>query len=97
MTAIANGEITPEVVVDAAPVTVSMSALVDDLCSMRYAVHPEGVSIYFGAGNDDSIHVGFTDQSVINLARLVNQAVCAMLRARGIPVPADIGQAQSGS
>ncbi|HEX5116284.1 MAG TPA: hypothetical protein VFW65_13900 [Pseudonocardiaceae bacterium] len=95
MTTMSNGEITPEPVADAAPVTVSMSALVDDVCSMRYAVNPEGVSVYFGAGNDDSIHIGFTDQSVMNLARLVNQAVCAMLRARGIPVPADIGQGQS--
>jgi hypothetical protein len=48
-------------------------------------------------GNDDSIQIGFTDQSLLNLARLVNQAVCAMLRARGIPIPAYIGQEQVSS
>jgi hypothetical protein len=96
MLEMAQGEITPEVAVDAAQVTVSMSALVDDLCSLRYVVQPDGVSIYFGEGNDDSIHIAFTDQSITNLARLANQAVCAMLRARGIPVPVDIGQEQAG-
>jgi hypothetical protein len=95
MLVIAEGRIKPEAVDTSPQVTVQTSALVDDFGVMWYEVYDENVSIYFGAGNDDDIHVSFTDQSLMNLAKLVNQAVCAMLRARGIPVPAYIGQEQA--
>lgn len=95
MSAIATGSIEPDVVVEAPQVTVQTSAFVDDFAAMRYEVHEENISIYFCIGNDDNIHVGFADQSLLNLARLVNEAACAMLRARGIPIPEHIGQAQT--
>lgn len=93
----ARGEIRPETAGDRAQVTVQTSALVDDFGAMYYEVNDDAVEIYFGLNdsNDDSIHVAFTDQAVMNLARLVNQAVCAMLRARGIPIPPWIGQEQT--
>lgn len=97
MPALAEGEIKPEPNTTAPQVTVSMSALVDDFGAMYYAVHEENVSIYVGVGNDEDIHIAFTDQSMLNLARLVNQAACAMLSARGIPVPVYIGQRQDGA
>jgi hypothetical protein len=97
MSAIAKGEIKPEAGDTTPQVTVRASALVDDFGAMFYEVDECSVSIYFGMGNDDSIQVGFTDQSLLNLARLVNRAVCAMLRARGIPIPAYIGQEQVSS
>lgn len=97
MPAIAKGEIKPETGATAPQVTVQTSALVDDFGAMYYEVDEEAVSIYFGMGNEDSIHVGFTDQSLLNLAQLVNQAVAAMLRARGIPIPAYTGQEQSST
>jgi hypothetical protein len=67
-------------------VTVQTSALVDDLGAMHFEVHDEGVSFYFG-DNGDSIHIGFTDQSLLNLARFVNRAIRATLEARCIPGP----------
>lgn len=91
MPALAEGAIKPDAVVDGPQVTVQTSALVDDFCPMYYEVYADNISFFFGA-NDDNIHIGFTDQSLLNLARLANQAVCAMLRARGIPVPPYIGQ-----
>jgi hypothetical protein len=94
-TSVAKGSIEPEVPTNKPQVTVQTSALVDDLGAMTYQVYDESVSIFFGRGNDDSIHIGFTDQSLLNLAQLVNRAVCAMLQARGIPIPAYIGKEQS--
>lgn len=88
---IAHGAIEPEAVVDASQVTVQASAFVDDFGAIRYEIYDVSVSLYFG-NRDDNIHIGFTDQSLLNLARLVNQAACAMLRARGIPVPTWVGQ-----
>lgn len=95
MEAIAKGCIEPDGAVKTPQVTVQTSALVDDFGAMFYEVDEESTSIYFGRGNDDNIHVGFTDQSLLNLARLANEATCAMLRARGIPVPDWVGQKQA--
>lgn len=93
----AEGQIKPETASERPQVTVQTSAFVDDFGAMYYEVNEDATSFYFGLSdsNDDSIHVAFTDQAMTNLARLVNQAVCAMLRARGIPVPPWIGQEQS--
>lgn len=87
-----RGSIEPEMTVEKVQVAVSTSVLVDDFGVMSYEVRNEGVSFFFGMGNDDRMHVGFTDRSLLNLARLVNQAVCATLRVRGIPVPEYVGQ-----
>lgn len=91
---IGHGAIEPVATVEAPQVTVQTSALVDDFGAMSYEIYDVSVSLFFG-NKDDNIHVAFTDQSLLNLARLVNQAVCAMLRARGIPVPTWVGQQHS--
>jgi hypothetical protein len=97
MSALAEGEIRPETAGARPQVTVQTSAFVDDFGAMYYEVNDDATVFYFGLNdsNDDSIHVALTDQAVMNLARLVNQAVCAMLRTRGIPIPPWIGQEQS--
>jgi hypothetical protein len=95
MPPIVKGSIKPDVIVAQEQVTVQTSALVDDFAAMSYAIYIESTSIYFGRENGANLHVSFTDQSLLNLARLVNQAVCAMLQARGVPVPAYIGQEQA--
>lgn len=89
--ALAHGEIKPAPVATEPQVSVQASAFVDDFGAISYQVYDENVSLYFG-GLSDNFQVGFTDQSLLNLARLVNQAACAMLCARGIPVPTWIGQ-----
>lgn len=80
-----HGSIEPEPMVGRPQVTVQTSALVDDFGAMSFEVHQDNISFYFGK-NDDSIHIGFTDQSLMNLAMLVNRAVRATLDARGIPI-----------
>src|SRR5262245_18670480 len=84
----------PEAMVEQPQVTVQTSAFVDDLGAMQYEVYEDRVSFFFGR-QDDNIHIAFTDLSLMNLARLVNRAVCATLRERGIPVPEWVGQDQS--
>lgn len=71
-------------------VTVQTSALVDDFGTMYFEVQNESISFYFGE-NADSIHISFTDQSLPNLARLVNRAIKATLEARAITIPDHIG------
>ena len=80
-----HGSIEPDPTTGRSQVTVQTSALVDDFGAMYFEVYDENISFYFGK-NDDAIHIAFTDQSLMNLARLVNQAVRATLNARGIPV-----------
>jgi hypothetical protein len=79
-----QGSIEPDVMVNQPQVTVQTSAFVDDLGAMYYEVCGDRVSFFFGR-QDDNIHIAFTDLSLMNLARLANRAVCAMLRERGIP------------
>jgi hypothetical protein len=64
-------------------VTVQASAYVDEFGAMSYQVYSKDVSLFFGKKGEE-LHIGFTDESLMNLARLVNHAVCATLRARGI-------------
>jgi hypothetical protein len=83
------GSIEPEPAEGRPQVTVQTSALVDDFGAMYFEVHDEEISFYFGK-NDDSIHIGFTDQSLLNLARLVNRAVKATVEARAIAIPGHV-------
>jgi hypothetical protein len=80
-----HGSIQPEPMIGEQQVTVQISALVDDFGAIHFEVYKENISFYFGT-NADAIHIAFTDQSLMNLAKLVNHAVRATLSARGIPV-----------
>ena len=92
MTTTVEGSIEPKPRPEDRQVTVQMSGFVDDFCPMYYDVLNEDVCISFGKGRAEDLSVTFTDQALLNLALLVNEAVCATLRARGIPIPAYVGQ-----
>jgi hypothetical protein len=96
MPAIASGSIEPEPSGSGSQVTVHTSAYVDDFGIMHYAIYDDGVSIFFGRHGEE-IDIGLTDKAMMNLALLVNRAVCVMLRARGIPVPVWTGQEQAAT
>lgn len=76
-----------------APTSISLdgSAFIADACPMYFETTEEDTSIMLGDTNT-TLHLLFSDQALINLTRLANRAVCAMLRTRGIPVPEWVGQ-----
>jgi hypothetical protein len=69
-----------------APTALSVEGLfyLNDACPMRYHVVAEDTYLEFGAPNL-ALSLMCSDQALINIARLANSAVRAMLRARGMP------------
>lgn len=76
-----------------APTCISLDAgaFTEDACPMHYDVAAEQTLVVFGATNT-AVSLQFSDQALINVARLVNSAVRAMTRARGTPVPEWVGR-----
>jgi hypothetical protein len=62
------------------------SAAIEDACPISCDVEETAVWITFGSANR-ALNLMLTDQALLNLARMANKAVHAMLRARGISDP----------
>lgn len=81
-----HGSIEPEPTAGQPHVIVQTSALVDDFGAMYFEVYNETISLYFGK-NAEEIHISFTDQALLNLARLLNEAIRATMEARAVTIP----------
>jgi hypothetical protein len=79
-------DVRTDVLLAPASLSIDATAQVADDCPMSCDVTNKVTWLTLGS-DERALNVGLTDQALMNLARVVNKAVHAMLRARGIPSP----------
>ncbi len=76
---------------DDAPLSSNIGVYVEEYCQITFVVYDENTDVSFEDGVT-TLGMAFTDQALIKSTMLMCQAVRAMLRTRGLPIPAELGR-----
>jgi len=74
---------------DDAPLSSNIGVYVEEDCQVTFVVYDENTDVWFEDGVT-TLDLAFTDQALIKSTMLMCQAVRAMLRTRGLPIPEDL-------
>ena len=74
-----------------APLSSNLGIYVEEYCRVTFDVYDETTDVSFEDGVT-SLSLTFTDQALIKSTMMLCQAVRAMLRARGLPIPEELGR-----
>ncbi len=74
---------------DDAPLSSTIGVHIEEYSKVTFEVYDENTDVWFEDGVT-TLDLAFTDQALIKSTMLMCQAVRAMLRTRGLPIPEDL-------